>query len=184
MIPFIVLAVSCDKKQNKELFEVGYGINEVIKNNEKCLRIFEMGYGVDSLHVKTQPYVGSLLNRYIEYNAREKQERVFFLRLDQSGEISESVTFWIRVLSDKAIITKYYYDEKDLTQTKTIQHFDMSAFEDFLNKNETQNNAFAFNKMLLIDIPNTKSCSCKFFGKINFSINDLKDLSLFDQFSD
>lgn len=185
IVAFIMSIYGCNDTRQNARFGIDNSINEVVKNNQKCLEIFEKGYGVDALHIKENPYTESILNRFIQYYKGKQFERLIFLRLDESGEIHNSTLLGLMFITKKkVVVTRYYYEDKKLqTQNKTIINFDMDKFNDFLNKNGSLTERFGYDNMLTIDFRSNTSCECRFHGKINFNKSDFIDLSLFNQFS-
>ncbi len=179
---FLCILISCKNTRTQELFRIDYSVNKIIRNNQKCLKIFNKVFGVDSIHIKNNPYVESVINRFIEYNNDEKYERLIFLRLDEEGEVYNSTLLGIQIKNKKAIVTKYNYEDKQPKfVSKEINNFDPDNFLNSFAKEELKRNRN--HNLLIIDFKSNTSCDCKFLGKFDFNINDLKDLSFFDRFT-
>ncbi|WP_299189851.1 hypothetical protein [uncultured Aquimarina sp.] len=180
MIVCLLFLSNCKDEQVVKSFKIDNTVNEVIKNNEKCLEIFEKVFYVDSNQVKNNLYVESLTNRFIEYNKDQTYERLIFLKISEEGEVYDSTSFGIQIKNEKALITKYSYDNKQPKfVSKEISNFDANNFfnpftEEELKRDRNYN-------LLIIDFKSNESCDCMFSGSLSrIDIEKIKNLTFFD----
>lgn len=186
IIIFILLTSvwQCKPTSKKESFTIDFSVNDIVRKDKNCQEIFKKIYWIDSIHLNTEPFVESLLNRFIGYNRRDSYDRLFMIILDEEGEVSTRHTFDIQISNKEASIVKYAYTDGKFTPiAKGIKSFDEQKFEDFLNANSLVERQRNYN-ILTFDFKNNNSCECRFLGRTEFVINDLKNLNLFDQFAD
>ncbi|TSE07894.1 hypothetical protein [Aquimarina algiphila] len=173
----------CNIKTKKPLFTIDFGANDIVRENSNCREIFEKVFWIDSLQLNKEPYVESVLNRFIGFNRYQSYERLFLIQMDMEGEVSNRSTFNIQIKNGGASIVKYAYtDGKFTPNTKKIESFNEKAFVDFLNENSLVERQRNYN-IMTFDFENSSSCECRFLGHTDFDINDLDNLDLFDQFA-
>ncbi|WP_035086273.1 hypothetical protein [Aquimarina latercula] len=180
----LMLVWRCKPTSKKESFTIDFSVNDIVRKDKNCQEIFKKTYWIDSVQLNTEPYVESLLNRFIGYNRRDSYERLFMIILDQEGEIWTRHKFDVQIKNSSASIVKYEYkDDKFTPITKKMESFNEQKFEDFLNTNSLIERQRNYN-ILTFDFKSNNSCECRFLGRTEFDINDLKNLNLFDQFAD
>ena len=173
---------SCKNEYNSKSFEIDRVVNKVIKNNKKCLEIFDKVFYVDSSHIEDNPYVESLVNRFVEYNKGETYERLILLRLNEEGEAYKSTLIGIQIKNNEALMTRYDYEnEQPKFISKEINSFNLNNFLSSFKGEELKRDR-NYN-LLIIDFESNESCNCMFSGSLSRTdIEKIKDFTFFEQF--